>query len=36
MDESLWVFGKKGRYTTKSLYEAMTFGGVKDRLMMKI
>ena len=23
MDESLWVFGKKGRYTTKSLYEAI-------------
>lgn len=34
-DESFWVLEKKAKYTTKSLYAAMTFGGVKDSLMMK-
>jgi len=35
-DESFWVLEKKTKYTTKFLYAAMTFGGVKDSLMMKV
>ena len=35
-DEMRCILEKKDVYTTRSLYRVMTFGGVKDRLMMKI
>ena len=35
-DEILWLLESKKRYTTKSLYRMMTFGGVRDPMMIEI
>nr|TKW28876.1 hypothetical protein SEVIR_3G358000v2 [Setaria viridis] len=35
-DEMRWMLEKKGRYTTRSLYKIMTFGGVRDMSAFKI
>ena len=35
-DVTQWILEQRGKYTTRSLYKAMTFGGVKDLVMMKI
>jgi len=35
-DVMKWVLEKRGNYTTRSLYKAMTFGGVKDPVLMRI
>ena len=35
-DETLWLLESKKRYTTKSLYRMMTFGGVRDPMMIEI
>ena len=31
-----WILEQRGKYTTRSLYKAITFGGVKDLVLMKI
>jgi hypothetical protein len=35
-DEMIWLLESKRRYSTKSLYRMMTFGGVKDSTMMEV
>jgi len=35
-DEILWLLESKRRYSTKSLYRMMTFGGVKNPIMMEV
>ena len=31
-----WILEQRGKYTTRSLYKAINFGGVKDLVLMKI
>lgn len=35
-DEVKWMLERFGKYTTKSLYKELTFGGIRDEQMMDV